>query len=135
MKTNMENKTKYHSIEEIISDSELMEKDVNVIVDTLHIKIDLWQQIEGKDAHDKAKWLKNVFNQRKLNKNNQIMEIEMDGNGNRIQVKKIEIFTQNKEFTIYINKFDELIINKEQYGDGDTGIAVKPRVSNEISLS
>jgi len=52
-----------------------------------------------------------------------------------MEVKKIKIFTQNKEFTIYIDKFGELIVNKEQYGKEESGIVVRPKVSNEIGLS
>lgn len=63
------------------------------------------------------------------------MEIEIDRNQERISVKKIKIFIQNKEFTLYIDKFGELIVNKEQFGSEESGIAIRPRVSNEIGLS
>jgi len=64
-----------------------------------------------------------------------LMEIKIDRNEERMEVKKIKIFTQNKEFTIYIDKFGELIVNKEQYGKEESGIVVRPKVSNEIGLS
>jgi hypothetical protein len=64
-----------------------------------------------------------------------IMEIQIDRNEERVEVKKIMIFTQNKEFTIYIDKLGELIINKEQYGNEESGIIVRPKVSNEIRVS
>ena len=63
------------------------------------------------------------------------MEIKIDRNEERLEVKRIMIFTQNKEFTIYIDKFGELIINKEQYANEESGIIVRPKVSNEISVS
>lgn len=62
------------------------------------------------------------------------MEIQIDRNEERLLVKKIIIFTQNKEFIIYIDKFGELIVNKEQYGNDESGIIVRPKVSNEIGL-
>jgi hypothetical protein len=62
------------------------------------------------------------------------MEIQIDRNEERLEVKKIIIFTKNKEFTIYIDKFGELIINKEQYGNEESGIVVRPKVSNEIGV-
>ena len=64
-----------------------------------------------------------------------LMEIQIDRNEERLEVKKIMIFTQNKEFTIYIDKFGELIVNKEQYGNEESGIIVRPKVSNEIGVS
>ncbi|HQU96115.1 MAG TPA: hypothetical protein PLU58_15530 [Saprospiraceae bacterium] len=64
-----------------------------------------------------------------------LMEIKIDRNEEKLEVKKIMIFTKNKEFTIYIDKFGELIINKEQYGNEESGIIVRPKVSNEIGVS
>lgn len=63
------------------------------------------------------------------------MEIQIDRNEERLLVKKIMIFTQNKEFTLYIDKFGELIINKQQYGKDESGIVIRPKVSNEIGVS
>lgn len=63
------------------------------------------------------------------------MEIQVDRNEERLEVKSITIFTQNKEFTIYIDKLGELIVNKEQYGNEESGIIVRPKVSNEIGVS
>lgn len=63
------------------------------------------------------------------------MEIKIDRNEEKLEVKKIMIFTKNKEFTIYIDKFGELIVNKEQYGNEESGIIVRPKVSNEIGVS
>jgi hypothetical protein len=63
------------------------------------------------------------------------MEIQIDRKEERILVKKIKILLQDKEFTISIDKFGELIINKEQYGSEESGIVVRPKVSNEIGVS
>lgn len=63
------------------------------------------------------------------------MEIKIDRNEEKLEVKRIMIFTKNKEFTIYIDKFGELIVNKEQYGNEESGIIVRPKVSNEIGVS
>lgn len=63
------------------------------------------------------------------------MEIQHDRNEERLEVKRIKIFTENKDFTIYIDKFGELIINKTQYGNEESGILIRPKVSNEIGLS
>lgn len=63
------------------------------------------------------------------------MEIQIDRNEERLLVKKIMIFTQNKEFILYIDKFGELIINKQQYGKDESGIVIRPKVSNEIGVS
>lgn len=62
------------------------------------------------------------------------MEIQLDNERKNINVKKITIYIENKEFTIQINKFSELIINKENYDIGNSSIIIKPRVSNEISI-
>ncbi len=62
------------------------------------------------------------------------MEIEINHSDERLIIDRITIFTQNKEFVIYIDKFNELIINKQQYGKEESGIVVRPKVSNEISI-
>jgi len=61
------------------------------------------------------------------------MEIQIDKNEKRKVVKKIQIFIQNKVFTISIDKYGELVINKVQYGI--EGIVIKPKASNTIELS
>ena len=62
------------------------------------------------------------------------MEIQLDHSIDRQEVKKITIFTGNVEYNISINKFGMLLINKEQYGSEPSGIAIHPRVSNEICI-
>ena len=49
------------------------------------------------------------------------MEIQIDRNEERLTVRKITVFTGNKEFEIEIDKFGELIITKEQYGKEEIG--------------
>ena len=61
------------------------------------------------------------------------MEIRID-NEERILTKKICIFTENKEFIIYIDNFGELVINKQQYGPEEGCLIIRPKVSNEISI-
>ncbi len=63
------------------------------------------------------------------------MEIQINRNTDRQDVKSITICTENKEFEIFIDKFGELIIRKEQYGSGESGLIVRPKVSNEIGLT
>lgn len=63
------------------------------------------------------------------------MEIQINRNEERLEANRIKIFTENKEFTIYIDKFGELIINKCQYGNEESGLLIRPKVSNEIGLS
>lgn len=47
---------------------------------------------------------------------------------------KIDIGT-DVEFRITINQFDELVINKQSYGESKSSINIEPRVSNEICIS
>ena len=62
------------------------------------------------------------------------MEIQLDGDEIRLTVKKITIFTENKEFEIEIDKFKELIVSKKQYGQEESGITVRPKISNVIGV-
>ena len=63
------------------------------------------------------------------------MEIQIDRNEERLTVRKITLFTGNKEFEIEIDKFGELIITKEQYGKEESGMIVRPKVSNVVGVS
>lgn len=63
------------------------------------------------------------------------MEIQIDRNEERLTVRKITVFTGNKEFEIEIDKFGELIITKEQYGEEESGMIVRPKVSNVVGVS
>lgn len=63
------------------------------------------------------------------------MKINIDKTESFIDVNKVVIQTnEDVEFTISIDKFGNLVVNKQQYGDGDGNINIIPRVSNEISL-
>lgn len=64
-----------------------------------------------------------------------IMEIQIDRNEERLTVRKITVFTGNKEFEIEIDKFGELIITKEQYGEEESGMIIRPKVSNVVGVS
>lgn len=44
------------------------------------------------------------------------------------------ILNEDIEFRIGVNKFGELVIQKEQYGEGETSIIIRPSVSNEIRI-
>lgn len=63
------------------------------------------------------------------------MEIQIDRNEERLTVRKITVFTGNKEFEIEIDKFGELIITKEQYGEEESGMIIRPKVSNVVGVS
>lgn len=52
-----------------------------------------------------------------------------------IEVRHITIYSGETEFKISVNKFGKLIINKQQYGDGESAIQITPSVSNEIRIS
>jgi hypothetical protein len=64
-----------------------------------------------------------------------IMEIQINRNEERLTVNKITVFVGNKEFEIEIDKFGELLITKEQYGNEESGLIVRPKVSNVIGVS
>ncbi len=38
------------------------------------------------------------------------------------------------EIRIRINQFGELVVNKQYYGEGESGIIIVPSVSNEIKI-
>lgn len=63
------------------------------------------------------------------------MEIQLNRNEERLDVKKITIFNGNAEFEIELSKFDEIVIRKEEFGEGESSIVIKPNVSNEIRIS
>lgn len=53
-----------------------------------------------------------------------------------IEVKNITVIVDDEvEFVINLDKFGKLLVNKQTYGDGERGIVIIPRVSNEITLS
>jgi hypothetical protein len=62
------------------------------------------------------------------------MEIQINHEVERMTVDRITIFVENKQFEIYFDKFNQLVVNKEQYGSEESAIVIRPRVSNEISI-
>jgi len=63
------------------------------------------------------------------------MEVSIDREENRLNCRIITISIENKEFIIQVDKFGNLVINKQNYGEGESSIVIIPRVSNEIHLS
>lgn len=62
------------------------------------------------------------------------MQIQLDREVNTIEATNITIMVNDVEFRISVNKFNELVVNKTQYGEGEGSIVIKPSVSNEIKL-
>lgn len=62
------------------------------------------------------------------------MKIQIDRNKDTIDVRKVTIFLGETEFEIEINKFNELIIRKEQFDNNESCLIIRPKVSNEIGL-
>ena len=63
------------------------------------------------------------------------MKISIDRNQSVTDVSNVTIIVGNAGFRITVNKFDELVVNKIQYHDGESAIIIKPSVSNEIRLT
>ena len=63
------------------------------------------------------------------------MELSIDREEKRLNCRTVTISTENKEFIIQVDKFGNLVINKQNYGEGESSIVIIPRVSNEIHLS
>lgn len=54
----------------------------------------------------------------------------------QILVKKIRIsLTDDVDFVISTNEFNEIVVNKAQFGEGEAAIILKPSTSNEIRLT
>ena len=52
-----------------------------------------------------------------------------------IDIRKITLsLNEDIDFIISIDKFGELVVQKQQYGSGQSSIIISPRVSNEISI-
>lgn len=62
------------------------------------------------------------------------MKIAIDRNEEWKEGNKIKIQAGDNQFTISVNKFDELVINKSWGESGDSTIKILPHVSNEIKL-
>jgi len=63
------------------------------------------------------------------------MEIQIDRKEKKLTVNKIIISNGDIEFEISIDKFGELTITKEHYGEGESGLIVRPKVSNVVGIS
>lgn len=64
------------------------------------------------------------------------MKIITNNNESQLEVRKITVFLhEDVEFEISINKFNELVITKGQFGEGESAMLIKPSVSNEIRIS
>lgn len=61
------------------------------------------------------------------------MKIQLDRNKEFLDVKKVTIVMDNKEFEISVNKFGQLEINK-CYSEEDGALKIIPSVSNEIRI-
>lgn len=51
-----------------------------------------------------------------------------------VETDKVTVLLNDVEFIFSINKFNELVVNKQQYGEGEGSIIITPRVSNEIII-
>jgi hypothetical protein len=50
-------------------------------------------------------------------------------------VERLEVWvTEDKKFSLYLNKFGELEINKQTFDSESSTITIKPSVSNHINL-
>ena len=64
------------------------------------------------------------------------MKLIIGNNEQDIEVRKATIvISKDIEFDISVNQFNELVINKGQFGEGETAILIKPSVSNEIRIT
>ena len=66
------------------------------------------------------------------------MEVIIDKRGDTpsIEAKKLTIkLNDDVDYEISVNKFGELVIQKQSYGGEESSIVLKPSVSNEIRLT
>lgn len=63
------------------------------------------------------------------------MKVIIGNNESEFEARKITIVVGNVEFEIKVNNFKQLVVNKQNYGDGESELIIKPSVSNEIRLS
>lgn len=66
------------------------------------------------------------------------MKIQFNNEQRDIQeheVNKVTVLLNDDvEYQISVNNFGELVVQKQNFGDGETSIVLKPSVSNEIRL-
>lgn len=64
------------------------------------------------------------------------MKVLINNNESNIEARNLTIvLSDDVEFRITINPFNELTIQKTQYGAGESTMIIKPSVSNEVRLS
>jgi hypothetical protein len=63
------------------------------------------------------------------------MEIQLDNKDECLTVSKVTIQHKDCSYDITIDRFGEIQIMKEQYGEGPNAIIIKPNVSNVIYIS
>ena len=62
------------------------------------------------------------------------MKIQIDRESVVKEVTTITVLVNDVEFAISVNQFNELVVNKSQFGEGEGSIVIKPSVSNLIYL-
>jgi len=62
------------------------------------------------------------------------VNILINNNDSQIEARHITIQHNDVEFRLSINKFNELVVQKTQFGNAESAIIIKPSVSNEIRL-
>lgn len=63
------------------------------------------------------------------------MQVSINREQDVKEVSTVTVIIADVTFRISVNKFDELVINKMQYGDGEGAMVIKPSVGNEIRVS
>lgn len=62
------------------------------------------------------------------------MLIQTERNTDFTEVKDVTIQVGEVEFIITLNKFEQLVVTKVQYGGGEGSIIIVPQVSNQIII-
>lgn len=62
------------------------------------------------------------------------MIVIIDDNEDGIDCRKIEITVGDIYYKISLNKFNQLVVNKQVYDDSPSEIIIRPSVSNEIRI-
>ncbi len=64
------------------------------------------------------------------------MKVKLDNNKEQeLDVRKVTVMLDDDiEYQISVNQFGELVVQKQNFGEGEGSIVLKPSVSNEIRL-
>ena len=64
------------------------------------------------------------------------MRVKLDNNNEQeLDVRKVTVLLDDDiEYQISVNQFGELVVQKQNFGEGEGSIVLKPSVSNEIRL-